>query len=263
LSEANTNPLTSIGTFSAGPNQSLVQKVDPRARIVCTVLFAFAVVLSDQLIALIFALVMSILMACFAKLTVAKTLKQLAAMDMFMLYLLLMLPFTVPGDSFMTLLGFSASWQGLEQGIKITLKANAVVLMLFATVTNLPSSALGSALQALKVSNKLIQLLLFTLRYLSVIADEYQRLRRSMRARAFVMRFNWHSWKTIGNLIGMLLVRSIHRSQRILKAMKCRGYNGQLISYLPMRWQPLDSGFCGTMALLTAAITAVNFIHFS
>ena len=39
-------------------------------------------------------------------------------MDMFMLYLLLMLPFTVPGDSFITLFGLEGSWQGLEQGHK-------------------------------------------------------------------------------------------------------------------------------------------------
>ena len=252
-----------MSTFSAVAKQSLLQKIDPRARITCTLLFAFAVVLSDQLIALILALTISVIVAFIAKLAVVTTLKRMAAMDMFMLYLLLMLPFTVPGDSFITLFGLEGSWQGLEQGIKITLKANAVVLMLFATVANLSSSALGSALQALKVSNKLIQLLLFTLRYLSVIEDEYSRLRRSMRARAFVMKFNWHSWKTIGNLIAMLLVRSLHRSQRILKAMKCRGYNGQLVNYLPMHWQPVDSGYCGLMALLTAAIIAVNFIHFS
>ncbi|EPJ52172.1 MAG: hypothetical protein OFPI_15150 [Osedax symbiont Rs2] len=243
--------------------QSLLQKIDPRARIACTLLFAFAVVLSEQLIALIFALTISVIVAVVAKLAVAKTLKKLAAMDIFMLYLLLMLPFTVPGDGFIMLFGFQGSWQGLEQGIKITLKANAVVLMLFATVANLSSSALGSALQALKVSNKLIQLLLFTLRYLSVIEDEYKRLRRSMRARAFVMKFNWHSWKSIGNLIAMLLVRSMHRSQRILKAMKCRGYNGQLVSYLPMRWQPIDSAYCAAMALLTTVIIVINFIHVS
>ena len=263
MSEANSNPLAAVSTFSTVPNQSLLQKIDPRARIASTLLFAFSVVLSEQLIGLIFALVIAVIMAFVAKLPVVKTLKKLAAMDLFMLYLLLMLPFTVPGYNFITLFGFHGSWQGLEQGIKISLKANAVVLMLFATVTNLSSSALGSALQALKVSTKLIQLLLFTLRYFTVIADEYQRLRRSMRARAFVMKFNWHSWHTIGNLIGMMLVRSMHRSERILKAMKCRGYNGQFVSYLPMRWQPADSVYCCTMALLTAVIIALNFIHFS
>ena len=38
---------------------------------------------------------------------------------------------------------------------------------------------------------------------------------------------NGHSYRTFGYLVGMLLVRSFDRSERVLAAMKCRGFRGQ------------------------------------
>jgi cobalt/nickel transport system permease protein len=238
---------------------SWLDNVDPRARICGACMFALVVVLSDQTQALLVAFIFSITMAYVAKLEFSQVLRKLAMLDLFMLYLLLFLPFTVTGELFFEWQGYKASWQGLERAVQIALKANAVVIMLFALVSSLSNSALGSALQALRVSNKLIQLLLFTLRYLTVIYQEYQRLRLSMRARAFVMKCNWHTWKTMGNLIGMMLVRSIARAERIVKAMKCRGYNGEFISSYEFKWQKKDAYFGVYMLTAMLLVVCINY----
>ncbi|MEH6443057.1 MAG: cobalt ECF transporter T component CbiQ [Oceanospirillaceae bacterium] len=249
-----------MGSSNPLQQNTFIEHIDPRARICCALLFAIVVVLSEQLLPLLIALSSAVFCAYQAKLAVKHTLKRLLAMDMFMLYLLILLPFTVPGDAFMHLFGLAASWQGLEQGVQITLKANSVILMLFSLVSNLSHSALAGALSALRVSEKLIQLLLFTLRYLTVIEQEYQKLRRAMRARAFVMKFNWHTWKSIGYLIAMMLLKSVQRSERVVKAMKCRGYNGKLNHYYVWHWQRLDSVFCVAMFGLALLITILNLL---
>lgn len=74
----------------------------------------------------------------------------------------------------------------------------------------------------------LISLLIFTVRYIDVLHQEYQRLRAAMKARGFRPRNNRHTYRTFGHLVGMMLVRAVERSERILDAMKCRGFNGQL-----------------------------------
>ena len=237
-----------------------LQKIDPRARIGSAIAFALVCVLSQNIAPLIAGVCLAAMLACYAKLKLFNTLKRVVPLNTFMLYLLIFLPFSLPGDSIAEVFGFHASREGLERATLIALKANAVVLMLFCCVSNLPISALGSALCYMRVPAKLIQLLLFTVRYLSVIHEEYQRLRRSMRARSFVMGFNWHTWKTLGCLIGMLLVRSIERSERILNAMKCRGYQGQFISYYPMNWQLTDWLFCLLMLLFLCLIAGLNFV---
>ena len=47
-----------------------------------------------------------------------------------------------------------------------------------------------------------------------------------MRARGFRPRTSRHTWRSYGNLMGMLLVRALERAQRVEEAMLCRGYNG-------------------------------------
>lgn len=69
---------------------------------------------------------------------------------------------------------------------------------------------------------------MFTIRYIDLLRREYLRLHVAMRARAFVARNNRHSWRSFGYLLGMLLVRSHDRSERILWAMKCRAYHGHM-----------------------------------
>ncbi len=86
---------------------------------------------------------------------------------------------------------------------------------------------LGHALAHLHVPRKLAHLLLFTVRYLDVLEREYRRLRAAMKVRSFRPRMNRHTYRAYGYLVGMLLVRSFDRSERVLAAMKCRGFRGR------------------------------------
>jgi cobalt/nickel transport system permease protein len=166
-----------------------------------------------------------------------------------MVVLLIMLPFSVPGDSLFTLGPLSASAEGFERALQIVLKANAIVIMLMTLIGTLEPVVLGHALGQLRLPEKLIHLFLFTVRYIGVLFDEYQRLRMAMRARAFVAGSNRHTWRSLGWLIGMLLVRSLERSQRILAAMKCRGFNGKLYLITTDHWQRRDSVILSILSL--------------
>lgn len=260
MAQNNPSHAHSITALQALAKPSILDSIDPRAKVVMTLLFAFSVVLSEQMYALLFGAIVALTIAGIAKLALKTTLKRLIAMDMFMVVLLLILPFTVKGEVIYQLFGYPASWQGLEQGIKIALKANSVVLMIFSTVTTLPSSAVASTLVWLKIPDKLIQLMFFTLRYLSVIVEEFQRLRRSMKARSFVMGFNWHTWRSVGYLIGMMIVRAMQRSERIVKAMKCRGYIGRYHNYYAMQWQIRDTYYVLAAWVIVLSIIGLNFV---
>jgi len=86
---------------------------------------------------------------------------------------------------------------------------------------------LGHALLHLRVPDKLAHLFLFTIRYMDLVHHEYGRLRQAMRVRCFRPRANRHTYRSVGHLVGMLLVRSFDRSERVLAAMKCRGFRGR------------------------------------
>jgi cobalt/nickel transport system permease protein len=75
-----------------------------------------------------------------------------------------------------------------------------------------------------------------------------------MRARGFRARSDGHTWRSLGWLMGMLLVRSLERAQRIRAAMKCRGFDGRFYLFDGGVWQPADTRFAALGATLLSAL---------
>lgn len=241
-------------------DQSLIDRLDPRLRVVMVTLFAFATVLSHSFIVLTVAVAAGFLLAVLAQLNVKRTLRRVIAMDMFMIFLIILLPFTTPGDTWFTLFGLSASKAGFLHALMILLKAHAVVLALLALIGTISATTLGHALAHLCVPEKLVHLMLFTVRYLDVIGQEYKRMRRAMQARAFVLRTNMHTWRSIGYLIGMLLVHSLERSERIMDAMKCRGFKGRFYLLDDMTLGRDDYRFMALFVPFLCLLIGLNFL---
>jgi len=238
--------------------QTWLDSIDPRVRVLSCLLFALVVLLSDHFGALLIALLAAMLMLSIAKLALKQTLRRLLAMDAFMLLLILVLPFSTPGEAMFTLFELPASWQGLRHALLIAIKANAVLLMVFALLATLSASTLGHALAHLKMPDKLVHLMLFMVRYLDVIVQEYSKMRRAMQARCFVLGFNRHTWINIGYLFAMLLVRSVARAERIYQAMLCRGFCGRFYLNDEMQLQRHDGIFAAFFVAFLALLIGVN-----
>lgn len=236
-----------------------LRRIDARLRVGATVLFALAVVALGHLPAAGLALAIAVAAAVAAGLALRPVLQKLLALDGFMVLALASLPFTLPGEPLFSVVGFAATQEGLARALLILLKANAVLLMVLALVGTLGAVRLGQALRGLGLPEKLVQLHLFTVRYLDVLAREYRRLRLAMRARAFRLRCDRHSWRTIGYLFGMLMVRSVERAERILCAMRARGFDGRFPSLdEPTPLKGADGGFA---ALAVMGIAFLLFLE--
>ena len=236
----------------------MMNRLDPRTRVVATLLFALAAVAAHGLTAQAVALGLAAVLAVLARLPPGRTLRRLAALEGFMVAALVTLPFSVPGAPVAEPWGWSVSAEGLERALSILLVANAVVLAVQALLGGLEMVALGHALARLGAPQKFVALLLFTLRYVDVLQQEYSRLRLAMRARGFRPRTSWHTWRAYGWLVGMLLVMSVERSERIHAAMRLRGFTGRFHGYEPGRAGALDWGFGAAHTLSVAAMLAVG-----
>ena len=246
---------------SGAPTRRWLSDRDPRLRILAALAFAGATVSLYSLPALLLALGIALGTALAAGLPARRTLRRLLALESFMFVLLVLLPFSVPGSPLLSLGPLQASHEGLLLATQILLRANAIVLMLLALLGTLEPATLGHALGRLRVPEKLVHLFLFTVRYIDVLDAEFMRLRQAMRARAFVPRSNRHSWNSFGWLIGMLLVRSLERSERILAAMKCRGFDGRLYLLEDYRWRAQDSLHALAFGLMLAAILVLEALQ--
>ena len=112
-------------------------------------------------------------------------------------------------------------------------------------------------MRALHVPEPIVRLFALTVRYLALIRDEARRLNDAMRARGFRPGSNRHTWRSYGNLIGMLLVRALHRAQRVEEAMLCRGFSGRFpYAALPA---PAADDWIGSALLTGLAVAALLF----
>ncbi len=219
---------------------SAVARLDPRLRLVIVLGFALGVNLASLLAKL---LMLCLALACCygAKIPPRKLLRRLLLIEGFMLFVLVFLPFSVPGEPMFTLGALSASIEGLWQAMHIILNATAVVAMVLAMLASLSAFALAQTLAKLGAPMMLVMLMLFFVRYLEVMGTELRRMRASMRARAFRPGSNRHTWRSYGHLVGMAVLRGMERAERVQMAMRCRGFRGEYLRNYPHVWRQLDT----------------------
>lgn len=221
------SPSWLLGHPSRAAEVSFLDSLDPRVRVVAAVAFAVAVSAARHPRTLGVALSVAVLSAMLARIRPLDALRGLAPVNLFVVALVLLLPLSAGGSPLFVWGPIHYSREGLLLAGGIGLKANAIVLGTMAMLGSLRLIRLGHALEHLRVPEKLVHILLFTVRYLDVLHGEYQRLRTAMKLRGFQPRLRMHTYRAFGYLVGMLLLRSLDRADRVVAAMKCRGFRGR------------------------------------
>lgn len=281
----------------SGRRRPLLERVDPRTRVLAVILFSVAVAAAGQLLTLGAALGVAAVGTAAAGVCTRKNLKRLIPVNALVLALVIFLvlqghvqrqlgdafpvsqphragaagpnavsarfrPPTAPGRDAIS--GFLAAGPDADGGLRlalvIALKANAIVLGVVALLAGLDSVVLGHALGRLGMPQKLTHLLLFTIRYQDVLHREYLRLRAAMKVRGFRPRANWHTYRTMGYLVGMLLVRSLDRSERIMAAMKCRGFHGRFYLLDHFAFSVRDAWFSGIVLSAVSLLVVLEWL---
>ena len=204
-----------------------LDRLDPRARIIVAVPFLVVVAVAGRPLVLVLGLALAILAALAGGWTMRQLFVRLLPVNLFVLVLVIVLPWTTGGTPLGSWGGWEFTREGMQTALAIGLRANALVLGLAALVGGLPVPVLGHALAHLRLPRKLIHLLLFAVRYVDVLRGQQRQLVRAMKVRGFRPRMDRHTYRSYGYLVGMLLVRSLDRSERIVAAMKCRGFRGE------------------------------------
>lgn len=204
----------------------MIARADPRIRLVSALLAVIAVSQLRTLPVSAAALGLAVLLVAMAGADRGLW-RRMLHVEGFMLLLFVTLPFTMEGPIVATLGPLTASSAGIERAALIALKVSASVLTLSALLGDIDPTRLGATLHALRVPERFNRLFVMTARYVALIRNEARRLSESMRARGFRPGSNRHTWRSYGNLVGMVLVRALDRAERVEEAMLCRGYAGR------------------------------------
>ena len=207
--------------------QSPLGRLDPRWKLAALMPAAFSTTLLQTLPTALTAWVLSLVLAHFGELPRRWLFTRLGSVALILSFFLAWLPFVVPGDGTRLDLGLvTLSSAGLTLAVIILLKALTVVALMLALLASAPLQDTFKAAHALRVPGILVHLVLLTYRFVFLAAEEFTRLRMALRVRGFRNRADLHSYRTIGQVAGTLLVRSHERAERVGQAMRCRGFDG-------------------------------------
>jgi cobalt/nickel transport system permease protein len=228
---------------------TVVHRLDPRAKLIATVLFIVTVVSFPkyEIAGLLPFLLFPVLIFSLADVPVKFILKKVLLLSSFAVFIGIFNP-VIDRRIVYSFLGIpvSAGWISfLSVMLKFFLTITSALLLI--ATTSFPG--ICHALQRLGMPEIFVSQLLFLYRYIFVLAEETMRLVRARDMRSF-----GNKGRGIGvfvSLIGTLFLRTVERAERIYQAMLSRGFTGRLHSVRSCRFSQADAAFlCVTAVLL-------------
>lgn len=229
--------------------ETVIHRLDPRVKLLIALVFSVIVAVQSRFTPLIWGILLPVVLLTLARLSPLKVVRKLIPVNGFILMLWLILPFSYQGDPVYHLGPLTITREGIRQSLLITVKSNLIVLTVIGLLSTSVVFDLVYALQSLRLPNKLVQLFFFSYRYIPVLYSEYERLHNAMKLRGFKAGTNLHTYRSYAYLVGMLLLRSYERSQRVYQAMLMRGFDGRFRTIKELRMRRCD--------VLTAVAVAV------
>lgn len=223
---------------------SPLHRLDPRVKVVATLLFIVSNTLLPDGAWLAFGLgwLLVLALSAYARLGVGFAFKRSFVALPFALAAVTLI-FGLPGRPVWS--GSIGPWQltatdaGLLRFSSIVVRSWLSVQMAILMVATTRFPDLMHALRHLRVPALLVAITSFMYRYLAVLIDEAARLLRAREARSAglpgMRRGGSVSWRArvAGNMAGQLFLRSYERSDRIYSAMVARGFTGNFQTLNP------------------------------
>ena len=201
-----------------GRARTVCHRLPPKLKIVLTL----AVVLAAAFVSPLLWPVHGVLaVVVFVGHTLARIpLSYLARRLAFFLPMVLILSISVPLAA-----GFERGWE-IMWGILF--RSSVAFLAVVWLVNVMPFDQLLVTLRRLRVPAVLVSMLAFMYRYSFVVWNELEKMQTARESRTFGRARLWSRWKTASQLVGMLLIRSLNRAERVHGAMRARGWDGRV-----------------------------------
>jgi len=243
---------------------SVIHKLDPRTKLITTLCFVLAVVITPatewRAFPCYFVFISILLLL--SKLPLLYVLKRALVILPFV-FLIGIFNLFKAGEAVASVHVWhwqvSITHEGLLVFRTVLTKASLSImgLILLSSTTKFP--ALLRGLQQLRTPRVMIVTLSFAYRYIFVLVDEAMRMRRARDSRNFGGKRVWQM-KTVGNMVGTLFLRSYERGERVYTAMVSRGYDGQIREASPLSFSYRDAYFSAATALILISVSTTSLL---
>jgi cobalt/nickel transport system permease protein len=199
---------------------------EPRVRLISLLLLIISIALAGNIAEALAGLVVSLLLTRLSRLPLSHAAGFMKWPFLFLLPLLVLLPFTAGGEPIFAFCSLKPTGQGLLLGIIFLIRGTGAALLALLVVATAPFTATINAFHSLGLPGSLTQIFLFAYRYIFLLKEELKSMSRSLDSRGFVKRSDLRTARMLALAVGMLFIRSYERSEDVFNAMLSRGYQG-------------------------------------
>jgi len=243
----------------AAPPQDLLERIDPRIKIVCLLVWAVCVVsvpAGEVRVIAAYAAVLVLLVAMNLPLW-GKFARRFAAAIPLVVLLVLLLPFLKTGQVLWRWGWLQISSEGLWTAQRVGTAAILCIVAMALFWASTSESRLLAGLRGLAVPDTVVNALGFMLRYLDVLRPELHRLTDARSART-IGKSGTGALRSGANVVGALFIRAHDRAQRVADAMVSRGFTGRGRDLYHRHWHLKDVlaglAFVGLVVFLRLAV---------
>jgi cobalt/nickel transport system permease protein len=235
---------------------SLVHRLDPRAKLLTTLIFVITVVSFDkyEISALFPFFIFPIILITLGNLPLNYLIKKLILVSPFVLFIGIFNP--ILDREIFTQLGPLEIAGGWVSFVSIVLRFILTVISALILISSTGFISVCMAVEKLGAPRIFAIQLLFLYRYLFVLIEEASRIVRARALRSFGGK--GMGIRVFCSLIGHMLIRTFDRSHRIHQAMLCRGFDGEIRIRRPLKIRYFDVLFTLGFSILFVLMRFYN-----
>ena len=245
---------------------SPVHRLDPRSKLVATLAFIAAVVLTPPASWLAYGLYLVIVatLILISRVPLLYIIKRSLVIIPFVLLAAIFIPFFKEGE----VAGSYNLWQwqvsvthsGLQLLWSILAKSWLSILSLVLLTSTTSFSNLLKGLEQLRMPGVIVILLSFMYRYNFLLTDEVMRMKQARDSRSFGGK-RLRQIGTTGNMIGTLFIRSYERGERVYAAMVARGFDSHSRTLDSLHFSRLDACFVVGIVMAVVGISLFSLFY--
>ncbi|MEW5954155.1 MAG: cobalt ECF transporter T component CbiQ [Bacillota bacterium] len=240
---------------------SPLHKLDARVKLLAILGYIVIITTLSSFFALALGIIFLLALALLSRVELVMIIKRLLWIFPFAGALVVIFPFITPGDPVwqarVGMITLTATAQGLSWALVLALRVlNAVLALTLLTATT-SFRELMQTFRDLRVPAVFVQTIEFMVRYILVLVDEANRMRVARQARCFKKGrslLDYHTVKTLGQMIGVLFLRSCGRGERVYLAMLARGFSSVTVSRAGRNICVRDVGWGALIAVVAVCL---------
>lgn len=240
----------------------LLQKIDPRAKLISFTALILASVTLTSITSLLVFLTVIFILAFASKIPIKEFLfRSLFFITFFSMVIAIPSVFITPGIAIASINIFNFKLQITMQGVFSALQFifrvwTCVSSLILLNLTTRFSSIIN-AMESLKIPKVFTMMTSITYRFLFLFIDEAYRMVLAKEARTVRRMSRMDNMKTLASMISSLFIRAYERGEKVYLAMKNRGYAGEIKSLSVIKFHLKDALF------IFSFITFIVFIFLS